>query len=223
MDYKLDDSLKTLGIDTIVVATVHGLDTLAALPEQLETELQQIEAAVLKQSLESLEDNQVVQGYYEMIQKIKRSKKKYPPTVEALIKNVQRRESLPRINSVVDLYNLEALTSYFSIGAHDLRKITFPIEFTVSGREDVFHPIMSSEKKVMPFDYLYRDQNGVLAYLDCRDSEDYKLDEQTTDAIFVIQGNEYTSTESRVEALERFIKKLQVMTPEITYQIEIIT
>lgn len=222
MKFRLDDSLKTLGIERIVVATVHGLDTLAALPEQLETELQQIEAAVLKQSLESLEDNQVVQGYYEMIQKIKRSKKKYPSTVEALIKNVQRRESLPRINSVVDLYNLEALTSYFSIGAHDLRKITFPIEFTVSGREDVFHPIMSSEKKVMPFDYLYRDQNGVLAYLDCRDSEDYKLDEQTTDAIFVIQGNAYTSTESRVEALERFIKKLQLMTPEITYQIEII-
>lgn len=222
MEFRLDDSLKTLGIERIVVATVHGLDTLAALPEQLETELQQIEAAVLKQSLESLEDNQVVQGYYEMIQKIKRSKKKYPPTVEALIKNVQRRESLPRINSVVDLYNLEALTSYFSIGAHDLRKITFPLEFTVSGREDVFHPIMSSEKKVMPFDYLYRDQNGVLAYLDCRDSEDYKLDEQTTDAIFVIQGNAYTSTESRVEALERFIKKLQLMTPEITYQIEII-
>ncbi|MGO2083241.1 B3/B4 domain-containing protein [Vagococcus sp.] len=223
MTFKLDDSLKALGIEKIVVAIVKGIDTTVALNEELEHELQIAEEKALKVSADSLAENRVIQGYIELIQKIKRSKKKYPPTVEALIKNSQRRQSFPRINSVVDLYNVEALNTYFSIGAHDLKKITFPIEFTVSKEETVFQPILSSEKKVMPFDYVYRDQKGVMAYLDCRDSEDYKLDETTTEALFVIQGNEATPVSDRMASLEHLVQQLKKVMPDLTYTIQVIS
>ena len=94
----------------------------------------------------------------------------------------------PHINSIIDIYNVEALHSLLAIGGHDFDKIEGQVEFTVSQKEDVFLPILSKEKHVAKTDYVYRDAKGILAWLDVRDSEYYKFDEETKDAIFIIQG-----------------------------------
>ena len=117
------------------------------------------------------------------MQKVGRSIKKNPPTVLALIRNIQHRGALPQINSIIDIYNVESLKSFLAIGGHDLDKIEGPIEFTVSQRDDLFLPILSSEKHVAPTDPVYRDQKGVLAWLDVRDSDHYKFEETTQNAL----------------------------------------
>ena len=38
-------------------------------------------------------------------------------------------------------------------------------------------------------DYLYRDSQGILAWMGVRDGENYKFDDTTKNAIFIIQGN----------------------------------
>ena len=78
-----------------------------------------------------------------------------------------------------------SLHSLLAIGGHDLDKIGNQIEFTVSQKEDVFLPILSKEKHVSPTDYVYRDEKGILAWLDVRDSENYKFDDNTKNAIFI--------------------------------------
>ena len=78
----------------------------------------------------------------------------------------------------------------------------------MSQKEDVFLPILSTEKHVSKTDYVYRDVKGVLAWLDVRDSEHYKFDDETQNAIFIIQGNANTSVEMRLDALERIRKDL---------------
>ena len=48
------------------------------------------------------------------MQKAGRSIKKNPPTIPAFIRNIQHRGSMPHINSIVDIYNVETLTETIS-------------------------------------------------------------------------------------------------------------
>lgn len=222
MDFYIDDSLVELGICTVVVGIVHNLDVeVALLPEFLKRMSYQ-EERVSGLDIEMLRENRVIKGYREMVLEVGRSLKKYPPAAEALIKNTQRRQKMPRVNSVVDIYNLEALTSYLSIGAHDLDKIEFPITFTLAKEKNIFYPIMSNEKEVSPTDFIYEDQNKVMGYLGCRDSDLCKIDETTKNAVFIIQGNPVTTTEERVASLTRIMTDLKDHMPEMTYEIKVI-
>ena len=222
MDFCIDGSLVDLGIRTVVVGIVHNLDVEVALSPEFLKRMSYQEERVSGLDIEMLRENRVIKGYREMVSDIGRSLKKYPPAAEALIKNTQRRQKMPRVNSVVDIYNLEALTSYLSIGAHDLDKIEFPVIFTLAKEKKTFYPIMSNEKEVSPTDFIYEDQHKVMGYLGCRDSDLCKIDETTKNAVFIIQGNPITTTEERVASLTRIMADLKDHMPEMTYEIKVI-
>ena len=223
MDFRLDDSLVDVGIDTVVVGIAKHVDPQAVLPVAFLEKKQAMEEWALQCQLEEVSDSAVVTGYTDLLQKVGRSNKKNPPTILALIRNIQHRGTLPQINSIIDIYNVECLRSYLAIGGHDLDKIEGPIEFTISQREDLFFPILSSEKHVAPTDPVYRDQKGVLAWLDVRDSDLYKFEETTKNALFVIQGNQETSVEMRLEALERIHRDLASCMPDLQFEKFIVT
>ena len=223
MDFRLDDSLVDVGIDTVVVGIAKHVDPQAVLPVAFLEKKQAMEEWALQCQLEEVSDSAVVTGYTDLLQKVGRSTKKNPPTILALIRNIQHRGTLPQINSIIDIYNVECLRSYLAIGGHDLDKIEGPIEFTISQREDLFFPILSSEKHVAPTDPVYRDQKGVLAWLDVRDSDLYKFEETTKNALFVIQGNQETSVEMRLEALERIYRDLASCMPDLQFEKFIVT
>lgn len=223
MDFRLDDSLVDVGIDTVVVGIAKHVDPQAVLPVAFLEKKQAMEEWALQCQLEEVSDSAVVTGYTDLLQKVGRSTKKNPPTILALIRNIQHRGTLPQINSIIDIYNVECLRSYLAIGGHDLDKIEGPIEFTISQREDLFFPILSSEKHVEPTDPVYRDQKGVLAWLDVRDSDLYKFEETTKNALFVIQGNQETSVEMRLEALERIHRDLASCMPDLQFEKFIVT
>ena len=223
MDFRLDDSLVDVGIDTVVVGIAKHVDPQAVLPVAFLEKKQAMEEWALQCQLEEVSDSAVVTGYTDLLQKVGRSTKKNPPTILALIRNIQHRGTLPQINSIIDIYNVECLRSYLAIGGHDLDKIEGPIEFTISQREDLFFPILSSEKHVAPTDPVYRDQKGVLAWLDVRDSDLYKFDETTKNALFVIQGNQETSVEMRLEALERIHRDLASCMPDLQFEKFLVT
>ena len=223
MDFRLDNSLVDAGIDTVVVGIAKNVDPLAVLPAAFLEKKQVMEEWALQCQLEEVAESAVVTGYTDLLQKVGRSIKKNPPTILALIRNIQHRGSLPQINSIIDIYNVECLRSYLAIGGHDLDKVEGPIEFTISQREDLFFPILSSEKHVAPTDPVYRDQKGVLAWLDVRDSDLYKFDETTKNALFVIQGNQETSVEMRLEALERIHRDLASCMPNLEFEKFLVT
>ncbi len=223
MDFRLDNSLVDAGIDTVVVGIAKNVDPQAVLPVAFLEKKQVMEEWALQCQLEEVAESAVVTGYTDLLQKVGRSIKKNPPTILALIRNIQHRGSLPQINSIIDIYNVECLRSYLAIGGHDLDKVEGPIEFTISQREDLFFPILSSEKHVAPTDPVYRDQKGVLAWLDVRDSDLYKFDETTKNALFVIQGNQETSVEMRLEALERIHRDLASCMPDLQFEKFLVT
>ena len=222
MKFTIDKSLAELGITSVVLAIARNVDPQAPLSEAFLQEQKEAENWALNCTLAEITDQPTIQGYCDLLQKVGRSVKKNPPTVPALIRNIQHRGSIPRINSVIDIYNVESLHSLLAIGGHDLDKIGDEIEFTVSQKDDIFLPILSKEKRVAPTDYVYRDEKGILAWLDVRDSDLYKFDDSTKNAIFIIQGNAHTSVQMRLEALERIQQDLAAAMPDLEFETHVV-
>ena len=62
-----------------------------------------------------------------------------------------------------------------------------------------------------------------MAWLDVRDSEHYKFDDETQNAIFVIQGNANTSVEMRLDALERIRADLAESMSNLEFETHVIS
>ena len=214
----VDKSIADLGKKTIVLAIAKHVNPSASLSENFLAKQKEMEEWALQCDAEEALKHPVNQGYVDSISAVGRSTKKNPPTAVALIQNIKRRGSIPHINSIVDIYNVESLRSFLAIGGHDYDKIDEEICFTVSKKEDVFYPILAPEKYVAETDYGYKDKKGIMAWIDVRDGENYKFDENTKNAIFIIQGNANTSVAMRLEALERIRKDMVECMPEMEFQ-----
>ena len=218
----INRSIAALGIKSVVIGIAKNINPNAKLSDSFLKKQKKMEEWALNCNIDEVLNHPVIQGYKDLLQSVGRSVKKNPPTVPALIRNIQHRGSIPCINSIIDIYNVEALNSFLAIGGHDFDKIHDYIEFTVSEREDIFLPILSTEKHVAKTDYVYRDEKGILAWLDVRDGENYKFDDKTKNAIFIIQGNLNTSVEMRMEALKRIQEDLVECMPDMEFEIHVI-
>ena len=218
----INRSIAVLGIKSVVIGIAKNINPNAKLSDSFLEKQKKMEEWALNCNIDEVLNHPVIQGYKDLLQSVGRSVKKNPPTVPALIRNIQHRGSIPCINSIIDIYNVEALNSFLAIGGHDFDKINDYIEFTVSEREDIFLPILSTEKHVAKTDYVYRDEKGILAWLDVRDGENYKFDDKTKNAIFIIQGNLNTSVEMRMEALKRIQDDLAECMPDMEFEIRVI-
>lgn len=218
----INRSIAVLGIKSVVIGIAKNVNPNAKLSDSFLEKQKKMEEWALNCNIDEVFNHPVIQGYKDLLQSVGRSVKKNPPTVPALIRNIQHRGSIPCINSIIDIYNVEALNSFLAIGGHDFDKIHDYIEFTVSEREDIFLPILSAEKHVAKTDYVYRDEKGILAWLDVRDGENYKFDDKTKNAIFIIQGNLNTSVEMRMEALKRIQNDLAECMPDMEFEIRVI-
>ena len=220
MNFIIDKSIVELGIKSVVIGIAKNIDPQAPLSDSFLTKQKKMQDWALQCDVDEILKHPVTQGYTDLLQSVGRSIKKYPPTVPAFIRNIQRRGSMPHINSVIDIYNVESLHSLLAIGGHDLDKIDGQIEFTVNKEAGVFLPISSTEKHVAETDYVYRDPKGIIAWLGVRDGEQYKFDDGTKNAIFIIQGNTNTSVEMRVEALKRIQNDLAECMPQLVFEIQ---
>ena len=218
----INKSIAALGIKSVVIGIAKNVNPNAKLSDSFLKKQKKMEEWALNCNIDEVFNHPVIQGYKDLLQNVGRSVKKNLPTVPALIRNIQHRGSMPCINSIIDIYNVEALNSFLAIGGHDFDKIHDYIEFTVSEREDIFLPILSTEKHVAKTDYVYRDEKGILAWLDVRDGENYKFDDKTKNAIFIIQGNLNTSVEMRMEALKRIQDDLAECMPDMEFEIRVI-
>ena len=218
----INKSIAALGIKSVVIGIAKNVNPNAKLSDSFLEKQKKMEEWALNCNIDEVFNHPVIQGYKDLLQSVGRSVKKNPPTVPALIRNIQHRGSIPCINSIIDIYNVEALNSFLAIGGHDFDKIHDYIEFTVNEREDIFLPILSTEKHVAKTDYVHRDEKGILAWLDVRDGENYKFDDKTKNAIFIIQGNLNTSVEMRMEALKRIQNDLAECMPDMEFEIRVI-
>lgn len=208
MKIEVDEKYLLFGVKSIVGIKLYNINVSNSLSTEVKKKIQKQMNRALEYDEITIRDNEILEGYRTMIKQSGRSLKKYPPTAESLINNIKHRGQMPSINSVVDIYNMEVISNFLSIGAHDYDKISDTLFFTFAESEDAFYPIGGGEKKTVIGDFLYRDTNGILAYLDARDSELYKISEETKNVILIIQGNANTSKEYRENALKQIAEQI---------------
>ena len=86
----IDGSMGSIGITDVVYATARGLDPHAEIPEALTEEIRRMGEDVVAGKYDSIYDNDVTEGYRDLIKKAGRSVKKNPPTVPGFIDKIGR-------------------------------------------------------------------------------------------------------------------------------------
>jgi DNA/RNA-binding domain of Phe-tRNA-synthetase-like protein len=83
--------------------------------------------------------------YREVMQEAGINPNKYPASIESMFKRVIKGESLPNINSLVDLCNAVSIENILSLGGHDLKDIDRDLSVRFSKKGDIFLPFGADE------------------------------------------------------------------------------
>jgi DNA/RNA-binding domain of Phe-tRNA-synthetase-like protein len=113
---------------------------------------------------------------------------RYPSSAEALISRVLKRQPLPRVNALVDLYNATSVRHVVPLGGEDADWLEGPLRLTVAEGGEPFDPRGDGidVEQVSPGEILWRDDRGVTCRRwNWRQGRRTKLTEDTTRAFFV--------------------------------------
>lgn len=192
LQYVITPELKAMGIKASVVAEITGLH-IAPQHEELEQLKHQATAALLTLSEAELATNPILEGYRGLVRGLGRSLKRFPAAAENLICQIKRVRQFPTINTAVDSYNLVVVKRLLALGVHDLAKLGTTITFRLSEGGEPFLPVGSNTvKTTQRGDFVYADEQHVLAWLDSKDSDDVKVSLATTALTLIIQGTART-------------------------------
>ena len=101
----------------VLVSEVKGVKV-SELDPQLEAFKEEVSAGVRSRfNLEGLKDEPVFRAYRDFFWRIGVDPTKVRPAAEALIRRVLGGKSIPRINNLVDAYNLASMTTCIALGS----------------------------------------------------------------------------------------------------------
>lgn len=112
------------------------------------------------------------------------------PSVDALLRRLDRTGALPRINPAVDAYNLVSVRFGVPAGAFDLDRVPGPVEIRYAADGDEFVPLGEPEavEKPSPGEVVYAAGSTVLTrHWNHRDADLTKLTPATTNAVFILE------------------------------------
>ncbi len=156
---------------------------------------------------ERIDANPVLQGFRRLHDTAQRSNRKNVASPENLLHLLLKNRQLPRINVLVDAYNLVSVHTQLALGAHDVAKVNGHIHLRMTDGTEGFWPLGSPEAKPMTAgEYSYVDDgNDVICRLEVRQVEKTKVTPDTTEAFYIIQGNDRTSDEDIRAAVEQLL------------------
>jgi DNA/RNA-binding domain of Phe-tRNA-synthetase-like protein len=203
--FVVDPHVADLGI-AVASAVISGLDNRPRGPHAVEAP----EPAWARFSDAFIANDPTLRGYRDLHSAVGRSNKRFVSSTEALIRSVRRGHGLPRINTVVDIYNRLSLETLLSIGAHDAAKLSGDVQLRVTDGSERFVPLGSDEpQSVASGEYGYVDGgNDLLCRMECRQAEKSKLDSRSTDCIFIVQGNANTSVLDLQRTLDVLVERV---------------
>ena len=204
--FTISTDVRALGVKAVcfVMEQVHNQKT--------HPEFEQLKAHTLKHivgdlSSEGIANDPTLLGFRQLRDAIGRSNRKNVASLESLLKLAFKTGSLPRVNLLVDIYNLVSIKTRLSLGAHDLAAINGNVQLRLTDGTEHFWPMGSDKPKVVsPGEYAYIDDNGdVLCRLEVRQGDKTKIDLHTTACFYIVQGNTTTDAASLQTATEELI------------------
>lgn len=192
---------------------------------KMNPELEKIKALSLQKALsyseEEITNSSVNKGYTEILNEFNHSE--LTPAGQNFVQMIRKRNKFPTINTAVDAYNSTVVDNFLAIGAHDLSKINGDIIFDYAKDGELIPAVnMTDAYKISEGDYVYRDNEKVLAWLDVRDTDLAKIDDNTKDIILIIEGNRLTTPEYIESSLKNACELIKQFCSG-TYEIKKIT
>lgn len=146
-------------------------------------------------------EDKILKGFRDLHTKIGKSNRKFPSSPEALLSLFLETGRFPRINTLVDIYNLVSIKTRLALGAHDIDKIMGNITLRLTYGDENFLPLGSLEKvPVPPGEYAYIDDgNNIICRMEVLQVEPTKITLDSKNVFLIIQGNANT-TNGYIEA-----------------------
>ncbi len=161
--------------------------------------------------LDELKDDPVIRAYRDFYWRMGIDPTKTRPSSEALARRVLRGQSLPKINNVVDAYNLASMETLVSMGAYDDEKIDYPLTLRFAKPGEEFVGIGRGAEKLRGGELVLADSSKIINVYPYRDSEHTKVVEDTQEVLLVVAGvpglsNDliYRATEKACRYITRF-------------------
>ena len=132
---------------------------------------------------------------------------RYPSSAEALVTRVLKGQPLPRVNTLVDLYNAISVRHVVPLGGEDADRLQGPLRLTVAAGGEQFDPRGDGTgvEHVAAGEVVWRDDRGVTCRRwNWRQGRRTQLTEDTTRAFFVFDRLDGLS----VDALHRAADEL---------------
>ena len=140
-------------------------------------------------TLEGIKNEQIFRAYRDFFWKIGIDPTKTRPASEALIRRILLEKPIPRINTLVDAYNLASIVSGVPIAAFDKDKISGELFMRKAFEGEKFLGI-GMEKPIIlnGTEIVVSDDEKLVAVYPYRDAEVTKISEQTRNVVFLICG-----------------------------------
>lgn len=190
MDLTLDPSLRKLFPDLkVLVGRIENVTIESYIPE-----LEAFKEEVIREirgiyDLKAVKDNPTFRAYRDFFWRIKVDPTKTRPAAEALIRRVLRGRPLPRINSLVDAYNLASMKSEIALASFDADELhgSLLMRFAVEGEE--FLGIgMAKPVRLTGNEVVITDGEKLVAIYPYRDAEQSKITNETRNVLLLACG-----------------------------------
>lgn len=138
--------------------------------------------------------------------------KKYPSSIENLVRRISKGEQVRHINTLVDLYNIVSLTYIVPVGGEDLDKILGDITLTIAGENESPIKLLgeSEERPPYPNEVIYKDDVGTICRRwNWKEADRTKLTGDTKNAVLVIEGLPPVGKDIITDALEELTELIQ--------------
>jgi len=202
MELKISPDLKErfTGLQALI-AHIRGVKV-----ESRNAELEDFKQKIIKEvkdkcNIESLKDVPIFRAYRDFFWRVGIDPTKVRPAAEALIRRILGGKSIPRINNVVDAYNLASIKTEIALAAFDEDKIQGNLIMRLAIKGEKFLGIdMEEPKELQGGEIVISDDVKLVAIYPYRDADESKLNEETKNILLMICGVPGISKESLIDA-----------------------
>jgi DNA/RNA-binding domain of Phe-tRNA-synthetase-like protein len=196
MKFIVDDKVTDLGLK-IKAVKIENIDNTKSNEDYRIWRSEKIKELIEKYRDYDSKSDPVIEGFYELHQKVGVPRRKNLPASENLIRLLIKREGLIEINKAVDIYNIISIESKLCLGAHDIDKISGNVTLKITDGTEKFLPLGYEDvKSVNAGEYSFvDDDHDVICWLDIRQVDKTKVTEDSKNILYFIIGNQENTDE----------------------------
>ena len=205
MSLKIDSELKARFPD-LTASIFHIKDVKI---QKRDAELENFKVEIMRQvreeyEIDSVKDQPIFRAYRDFFWRVRIDPTKNRPAAEALIRRILGGRTIPRINTLVDAYNLASIKSRIALATFDADKLEGDLLMRFAGEGEEFLGIGMEKPLVLKGgEIVISDDEKLVAVYPYRDADNTKVTEETENVTIVVCGAPGISEET-LERLHRW-------------------